>query len=299
MLEQTNATNASLPSPMQGSATGESIGTREARIEDCLDRCYAHLIGLMPYRARQARRAAWREELAQLIAVHQEIDGDSENALEAALHQFERTHAAPQLQAQVKVSVRSVETRRPSSRPATLIALTLFGVPYVADATRLAWRAWAHLFHLNATTIVATDADTLFYRFELLVIPVVAGLLTGLLARHRATRGVLNAIALLAIPAILLPGFEMGLVYAGLGNWMPEWLGRCIPSGGAGFCGVTFWTALGVAGAQAGSWLRRKGIARFARGRRMSTTPSGTVRYRETGRWQLPLRRQPGQARLS
>lgn len=250
----------------------------QAEIKDYLDGLCAPLIGTIPYAARQQRRAAMRAELDTLIAAHQELGSPLEEAVTAAIRQHSASHSV--------TGKRLGETalpsrgRTPSARPATLLALGLFSAFYAADATQLAWRVWSRLFGIggdgmmkvtngDSTTMLPTAGLTAFYRFELFVVPLLVGLVTGLLVRHRAGRGVVNALALLAIPALLLPGLTLALSYAGF--IMDPLLGGWIPSPLPGITGVTPWVVLGYAGAQLGHWLSQKGRrmrASFSAGKR-------------------------------
>lgn len=218
----------------------------EARIEDYLDHVCAPLVGVAPYAMRQEMRAEMRTHLDSLIAAHCELGSASEEAVTAALRQFGDAGAVARNWTRECARSATETTAPQSARPATLAALGLFGLPYLADATHIAWSAWSKF----------SADEAAFYRFELVAVPLLAGLLTGLLARHRAARGTLNALALLAIPAMVIPGFLLSLVYAGLVDKFPfeQWIPNPIPA----TVGLTYWVSLGCAGAKAGNWLRQR-----------------------------------------
>jgi hypothetical protein len=60
----------------------------DARIEDYLDRIYAPMVGRLCYERRQELRREMRAHLGQLIAAHEELGSDNEEAIVAALRQF-------------------------------------------------------------------------------------------------------------------------------------------------------------------------------------------------------------------
>jgi hypothetical protein len=239
---------------------------RQAQVDACLEHLCARAGGAMPQRARQELRDEMQTALQQLIAAHQELGSDLDTATVAALQQLRLAYAAPVTVQHAKVRTNLLH-RFPGLR-AAMLPLSLFSAFYIADATHFAWNVWAHITGLIGTGPgqIADDAYmgltdgpavTAFYRFELLVIPLLVGLIAGVVLRQRAGRAVLTSLALLTVVAILLPGFVMGLSYAGL--WplpinLPQGL---IPSPAPGLSGVTFWATLGYAGAQIGNRLRR------------------------------------------
>src|SRR5258708_7636566 len=60
----------------------------DARIEDYLDRIYAPMVGRLPYARRQELRNEMRAHVGQLIAAHEELGSEGEEAVTAALRQF-------------------------------------------------------------------------------------------------------------------------------------------------------------------------------------------------------------------
>jgi hypothetical protein len=118
----------------------------------------------------------------------------------------------------------------------------------------------ANLYSEDGSVLRDTATVAAFYRFELLVLPIICGLAVGLLAKARPVRGSLNALALLAIPAIAWGGVAYALSYADLfgANQWPEWTKMLFPNPLPAVAGVAFWAGLGSLSAVAGGWLRRR-----------------------------------------
>jgi hypothetical protein len=185
-------------------------------IEDYLDQIIAPLVRVMPRSKRKAIRAHVNAQLAASITAYRELGEPYEAAVRAAIRQSGDPELISQRwvldtriqtgqQPQRQIFLQSNSLIKPSSaRAATLTALGLFGLPYLADVTTWAGNYWAS----------HSDNTITYYRFFLFAVPLLAGLATGLVARHRPVRGVLNAIGLLCIPGIVLPGLIMGLSYA-------------------------------------------------------------------------------------
>jgi len=172
-------------------------------------------------------------------------------------------------------------TKPPSARAATVVAFGLFGLPYLVDVTTWAGNYWA----------THSDNTITYYRFFLFAVPLLAGLATGLVARYRPVRGVLNAIGLLSIPAILLPGLLMGLSYANLIDKSAQlpW----VPNPAPGLCGLVPWALLGCLGAMVGSELKKSAVKRTTRLRRsLSLVQSESIRKKNERRksdWLNPI----------
>ena len=257
----------------------------DPRVEDFLDRVFARLVAVLPYEERIARRDAMRGEIEQSVAAHVELGSSRDEALALSFAQIQRESAVA---AHAVEQVHLIRTHQQySDKPATRIALGAFGLFYMLDQTRIAGRLWnlcfGGLYGTDGEVLRDSAAVAHFYRFELLVLPVLCGLAVGLLAKHRPARGTLNALALLAVPAIAGAGILYGLGYAHLvpfqDTW-PEWLGRLVPNPIPAVCGIGCWAGLGALGATAGGWLRRRmpataAVARRAgrSGRRMFRKP--------------------------
>jgi len=253
----------------------------DAQIEDYLDSVVARLVPSVPYDERRTRRESMRARIRQTIAAHIELGSTREESIVLALAQIQREESIP------SSAVRAVShsrTHERSAQTATVIALGFFGLFYLLDQTRVSGHLWNHwfgpLYAADGTTVLKNQAVTNFYRFELIVLPLICGLSTGLLSRARSVRGTLNALAILALPAILWGGLAYGLSYADLlwANQWPEWVKNCFPNPVPAVSGIAFWSALGALSAGAGGWLRRglpraRTVARSLRNRRRRDRP--------------------------
>jgi hypothetical protein len=232
---------------------------REAQVAAYLDHLCTRAIADQPHRSPAELRMELELRLEELTAAHRELSSDQDAATVAALQQLRREVAVQT----ASVGAQNVRTQKrmglfrkfPWLRP-MLLPLSLFSLFYGADATRFAWQVWTHLF--------STD-DAAFYRFELLLVPALVGLFTGLILRKNAGQAILRSLALLAVWAILFPGFLYGLEIMGVNISLPSWTPISLVSG---VTGATFWTALGYGGAQLGSRLRR-GFVQLTRQRQV------------------------------
>ena len=232
----------------------------DPHIEDFLDRVFARLVPVMPFEERQARRDAMRAQIMETIAAHEELGSSHEDAAALALAQIQREQAVAQQAVRPVLETRS---QQPSARNATLWGLGFFGAFYLLDQTRVSGHIWsrfiANLYSQDGDVMRAADVAN-FYRFELLALPLICGLAVGLLAKARPVRGTLNALALMAIPAIAWGGVAYGLAYAdlfGANNW-PAWIKYIFPNPVPAVCGIAFWAGLGSLSAATGGWLRRR-----------------------------------------
>lgn len=239
-------------------APAETAPLHDPQIEDFLDRVFARLVVMMPYEERQARRSAMREQVLQYAAANTELGVGQNEAVALALAQVQREQAVA---TQAIRPIQSLQSRAISARAATGIALGFFGLFYLLDQTLAAGHLWHHfvapLYAADGTILRDTPAVTSFYRFELFVLPLLCGLCTGLLARARPVRGTLNALAILAVPAIAWAGAATGLQYAHLISNSDEWMKFVFPNPIPAVCGIGFWALLGGLAAGAGGLLRR------------------------------------------
>jgi hypothetical protein len=244
--------------PGQETETSFNAATSE-EMEDYLDQVIAPLVRVLPRSKRAAIRAHLSAQLQASVAAHRELGATYEAAIQAAIRQagdpelisqrwVVETRAQTGRQSPQQVTLQTAPLLKPpSARAATLTALGLFGLPYVADVTTWAGNNWAA--HSNNTIT--------YYRFFLFSVPLLAGLATGLVARNRPVRGVLNALAMLTIPAILLPGLVLGLSYANVfidKNAQFPWMPNPLP----GLCGLVPWMLLGSLGAAVGGRLHTR-----------------------------------------
>ncbi|MCW3053770.1 MAG: hypothetical protein JWN14_2940 [Chthonomonadales bacterium] len=234
-------------------------------IEDYLDQVIAPLVRVLPRSKRKAIRTHVKAQLEASVAARRELGETQEEAVRAAIRQSgdpelisQRwvldTRTQPSGQSQQQITLQNLPSLKPpSARAATLTALGLLGLPYLADVSTFAGKYWA----------THSDNTITYFRFMLFTVPLLAGFVTGLVARNRPVRGVLNALALLCIPAILLPGLLMALSYtnllantAALGDilgWI-AWVTNPLP----GISGLVPWTILGCLGAVLGKGLHTR-----------------------------------------
>jgi len=257
----------------------------DPRIEDFLDRVFARLVPVMPREEREARREAMRTRIHQSAAAHMELGSTENEALELTLAQVQRENAVAGLAVH---QVLRTQTRQASARTATIIALGFFGVFYLLDQTRAAGHLWNHwfgpLYGDDGVNVLRNQAVANFYRFELIVLPIISGLATGLLSRVRPVRGTVNALALLALPAIVLGGIDYGLDFAGLwDNAWPMWIKNSFPNPIPAVSGIGFWLILGSLSACVGGWIRRRlpRAANTFRALRKRVTGAGYRRWRD------------------
>ena len=225
------------------------------RLDDAVDQVCAPLIGTLPRADRMARQTALRQELDTLVAAHGELDAGPERAVSEALAHFARLHPVPILRGArsgVQESVtQSTAEAAPiaSARPATLLALGLLVPVYLGHALK-----WTEALREP----LRFDGPTQD-RLELLAVPLAAGLLVGLLIRARATRGMFNACAALAVYTVGIPSLLGALSYLQL---LPfddnSFESRLAIDVAAGYVGLVLWPLLGCAGAFAGAAIRHR-----------------------------------------
>jgi hypothetical protein len=136
-----------------------------------------------------------------------------------------------------------------SAKVATAVACVAFGLPYVAFVSGNS----VHSDTIAEPSLAAT-------RLCLFAVPLLAGMITGLAAKHKPVRGVINTIAILSIPAIAIPGFALCLDVAEIGHDLMPYAGN-----GMAFGAVVPWLLLGCLGAAVGHRVRGAGVGLFAR----------------------------------
>lgn len=182
-----------------------------------------------------------RARIEQLATAFVELGHTEDEALSLAIRQVE-TGEAETTQAAVQTRPASQ-----SAKQATALALLAFSPALLALNLSLAERLEPRV------------DSRVTYTVGMLVVPLLAGLFVGLTARRKPVRGVVNAIALLTVPALMLPGLIWGFYYA----FLPH--GDLGSKTGAEFAwrafinvtGFPYWLALGSAGAALGAQLRR------------------------------------------
>lgn len=232
-------------------------------IEDYLDRVMAPTIGVLPlpYEARLKRPETMRADIEKPAAAHRELGLSVEEAVSAALRQYGDVTVVAHRGLSEK-TVRTTGRTLPSARPATLLALPLFAVPWLADQTGLAWRLWTRLF-LQGRDVECHNGvcDALYYRFILFAVPLMSGFVVGALCRSRASRGVVCALGLLFVVAIEVPAIITGFELTGIVNVeaAPDFLTSIWAKMAAASVGLPFWVGLGCGGAALGGGYGARG----------------------------------------
>jgi hypothetical protein len=214
----------------------------DPRIEDYLDQIYAPLVGWVPYAARVELRAELQAHLASRVAAYQELGSSPDAAVREALAQ------SGDPQAVVREWVREWERilprrKAPPAWYSTLVALGCFAV-----ATKLG-------FGLIAAAVASGGPDglphvgqlgyPLFYAALAVLLPMLAGLTTGVLLRARAAQAVLAALVM------LIPWAIYGLPSTG----NPDFDSNSSLAEFAVLQGA-FWIPIGCVSAALGGWLR-------------------------------------------
>jgi hypothetical protein len=175
----------------------DSAAALDPRIDDYLDHVCAPLVGVVPYAQRQELRSELAGHLEALVCGYQELEPDADTAVVAALRQFgDPRRLARRLLRQSE--------REQSSRHlwrATLTALALFGPTALLSLASLFWWDMAEATGMGTFPMGALGLEGLRVA---LVAPLVAGLMTGLLAPARAALGTFYVQALLILPSVLL-----------------------------------------------------------------------------------------------
>jgi hypothetical protein len=201
----------------------------DPRIEDYLDQIYAPLVGWVPYAARTELRAELQAHLESLVAAYEELGSSPDAAVHEALAQS----GDPQGVAHewVREWERILPRRKaPPAWYATLVALGCFAV-----ATRL-------LFEL-VTVAQERPVPTWLGIAVGVLLPLLAGLTTGVLSRARSAQAVLAALVLLIPPAVR--------ALSPIGTDFNEVTGIAVQVG-------MIWIPIGCASAALGSWLRTR-----------------------------------------
>jgi hypothetical protein len=222
--------------PASHAGDGASSDDREPdpRIEDYLDHVLAPLVGLVDYPSRQELRAELADHIASLTASYRQLGSDSEAAVVAALRKF----GAPR---RVALRWRRSLLGRSSHDMwrSTEIALALFGG---ASLLTVWWAPPGALISVDAGAAPGIE----FPSFALLV-PLVAGLLSGLMGCGRAALASFYAISLtipltLGIARAIIPEYPYYSVTLTLYQFL-------------------FWLPLGCTAAAFGDWEKRRSRA--------------------------------------
>lgn len=199
----------------------------DPRIEEYLDHVCAPLLGLVPYARRQELRAELRGHLEALVATHEELGSPRDAAVVLALRQFGPPRHLSRQWAREWVHGAAPASLQPPWR-AMRVALGSFGL-----VTLLALVLYA-----TAAAIPAVGSSAVLGLLVLgsigVLLPVMAGIATGLLAPARHALGTFFALSLvilfcasLALQGMRLPGpvddpaSGLGLVIVQAVLWIP------------------------------------------------------------------------------
>jgi len=264
MLHSHNSSDQEAEAELQTTYVPEPEQTMDQKldpqIENFLDRIFEPSWARTPYEERTALRGDLRRRIEAAAAANMEMGYIRSEALVLSMDQIRREEAISERTGRQTVQTRSRALA--SAKPATITALGFFGLFYLLDQTRAAGHLWETLgfgaLYQGGKVLQHSTTVEAFYRFELFVLPMICGLAVGLLARHRPIRGTLNALALMAIPAIVWGGLMYGLGFSGILPQPPDWMRFVFPNPIPAVCGIGAWAALGTLAAGGGGWLRRR-----------------------------------------
>jgi hypothetical protein len=200
----------------------QSAEDRNARLDDYLDRVVAPLVDDVPLARRRELRAELGAHLDALVDAHLELGSTPEEALAAAIKQF----GSPRQVGKYWLREWRRERKTP---PDSALHTAAVGLLCFLPASLLAWVA------NNAATTLGSNVVGGVLIFNTLLIPLVAGLITGMLTRTRHGYGaVLGCGAAAMLCAIIAacqslagihdegPGFPVvALAMAQLLFWLP------------------------------------------------------------------------------
>jgi hypothetical protein len=206
--------------------TSEEAPPMDARIEDYLDHVSAPLVGLVPYARRRELRAELRVHLEALVATHEELGSVRDAAVVLALRQFGPPRHLSRQWAREWTHGTTPASVQPAWR-AMAVALGSFGL-----ASLLTFAALAAV-SVAGGAFLGSGFMPLLMILVGGVMPLLAGMTTGLLAPARHALGTFLALAILALPSLALalpwqPGdggaladCGMMLALAQLLSWVP------------------------------------------------------------------------------
>lgn len=220
----------------------------EQKIEDYLDHAYAPLVGTLPYAKRQEIRAEMKQHLVQIIAAHQELGDNQDEAIEASLRQF--GHPEKLTKSFLK-SIHEIEPikwyEKSSVKPTFWHSVTTLGSSLILYFFFLFLLPKLNLAH-EFLIIITLSAG--------LTIPFLTGVSIGKSYRHRPVLGMLLAQSLI-LPCWIFPStFIHDLLLTETSQYDPKmWL--------VGFFAYILLAPTGCLGARIGRFLktRRKRIA--------------------------------------
>ena len=238
-------------------AAGAPATSADARLHDYLDHVCAPLVGIVPYDRRHELRAELRDHLEGLVASHEERGIDREVAVANALRQFgdprrlarqcAREWSAPKVPVHLQPAWKALPTALCSFAFATSIALVLNLTKQQGFAPGVAGATWGAL---------TPGIKFLIWLSVLYLLPLIAGLGTGLLAPARHALGVFFALSAI-IPCLVLV-FLMDTSPSGLAPQVEACLELA-------WLQVSLWVPLGCGSAALGGSLRRWLVPRSPR----------------------------------
>ncbi|HLK55406.1 MAG TPA: permease prefix domain 1-containing protein [Chthonomonadaceae bacterium] len=208
------------------------------RIEDYLDYLCAPLLGVVPYAERRCLRDEARQHLQDLVEEFREQGLSPQEALTRALH----AHGNPWRIGQSFVqewSLGRAAAPRNAVRRATLCAFAWFGIATVLSLLLIeqyTYEVSSQLVITRGYLMPYSYQDALFpYLIGLLLLsPIVAGCLSGLMAPRQVIQGIINALGILCAntlltACLLLPKIE-GMVFLliQIAVWLPIGCGAAV-----------------------------------------------------------------------
>ncbi|HLK55702.1 MAG TPA: permease prefix domain 1-containing protein [Chthonomonadaceae bacterium] len=166
------------------------------QIEAYLDRIAPSTGGTLTAEAQQERRAEMRAHLEALIAAYIELGDTPEHAVAKTLQQFGSPRA---VQREWQHTLCSPESR--SVRPALGIALRLNALVCLISLILIPKG-------IELAANLGSNAAGVLTDINLYVLPAVAGLLAGFLARSRPMLGTLYALLILLLPMMALDAWR-------------------------------------------------------------------------------------------
>jgi hypothetical protein len=228
---------ASTPPPALNRSA--EVPSTDPRIEDYLDHVCAPLVGVVPYAKRQELRAELRTHLEARAATYEELGKSAEIATLEALRQFGDPRDLARQWAREWAKAPPTGRVEPAWR-AMVVALGCFGVATVLALALI-------VLERETRGSLASDVRSSMWFAALYLLPLLAGLTTGLLAPARHALGTFHALAVivsLVAPASGLPVLRaesypdrslaacgMELAFIQVFCWVPLGLGAAVLGG--------------------------------------------------------------------
>ena len=168
----------------------------DPQIEDYLDHVCAPLVGLVPYARRQELRAELRGHLEALVATHEELGSARTAAVVLALRQFGPPRCLSRQWAREWTHGAAPAGPQPAW-PAMFVALGSFGLASLLALVMLAPLTVGIGSYRN-------DGSVPVVALISILLPLLAGLTTGLLSPVRHALGTFYALAVLMLPSTAL-----------------------------------------------------------------------------------------------